>query len=223
MELEESEIKRRSLEKRIRTQAVAYLRRAKTAGIPKRYMRLDRDVFKSVLYPNYHGDSLDKIVSLVYDTPLELLNIPFIVIDGGDEIARKKAAFAILFRLITCDNTGYYRGCKELAHQLSTWDKVEGIGRNDLVEELKRYDVLFVGEFDRDVLNPYGEGGCFFDEFFEDRFDNVKPTIITFSQAIQKSNPIDNKVSGRYLADLSTKEGCSPNPNENLLRIRVKV
>ena len=224
MNMKEAEYNKRSFEKKVRTRAVAYLRRAKEAGIPERFMRIGREDFQNLLYEGYHkDDSLEEMTSLIYDTPKKIFKLPFIIIDGGDELSRKKAGFALLFRLITCDHTGFYRGCKKLANNLSTWDKTEGVGRNDFVEELKRYDVLFIGEFSRRVMSSYGDAGCFFDDFLEDRFDNAKPTIISFSQPIQESNAIDDLVCGKYLSDLSHKDISDPNPSEDLLRIRVKI
>ena len=44
-----------------------------------------------------------------------------------------------------------------------------------------------------------------------------------YNLKIVAKNKAGNKVSGKYLADLSKKEECNPNPNEDLLRIRVRV
>lgn len=226
-----------SLERRRRALAMAFLQRAKKAGIPNHFLRINKDSFRGLLSEEYHQDTLDSICDFIYDTPLKLSKIPFIVIDGGGIEDRKKAGFAILFRLITIDRFGKYYDCSNIAHKLSTWNDVNGIGRNELVEDLKRYDVLFISEFQERLGNPHCQTGTFFDEFLNDRSDKENPTIITFTSPINSQNAIKTMDCGQYLAGLSmrlypssylTETGAliqgdvKNNPSKNILRLRVK-
>jgi len=101
--------------------AKAFLRRALSAGIPKKYLPVKEKDFASILSPSYgaHKDT-NSFASFVYNYPLEILDTPFIIIDGGDIDSRKKAGFAILFRLILCDRFGLYQECGRLADRLQT-------------------------------------------------------------------------------------------------------
>ena len=214
--------KKISYERKIRLRALVYLERAKTANIPEQFLRINKEEFTKLLSPPYHKD-VKEFASLLYDNPKNLLNIPFIIIDGGNEEARKKAGFAVLFRLITCNKTGIYEQCKGLVNKLQTTDFKMNMNRNDIVDELKLYDVLFISEFRYDLFRVQYDAGYLFDELIESRKDYLRPTIISFSEAISSKNKITERTCGQYLADLSIKENCDPNPSDGILRIRVKI
>ena len=198
--------------------ALAFIERGQDAGIPPKYLCLNESVFKSVLDESYHGENLDKLCSEVYKNPNWLLSRPIILIDGGDIESRKKAGFAILFRIISFDRRGLYNNCHDLTKKFQSFDSTLDVSRNDLAEELKTYDVLFISEFSRSHFSPHCETGSFFDEVLGHRIDFNRTTIISSSEPISASNPILNKDCGEYMANLSIKEKFT----DSILRIRVK-
>lgn len=206
-------------ERAVINKAVAIINRAREAGIPERYLRIPPDDFKTFLSKDYHKN-IDAFVGSIYDNPVEtLFKKPFIIIDGGDVEVRKKAAFAILFRMIACDFFGEYKTCHELIHKFQTIKVDDGLNRNQLAEELKGHDVLLISEFNKSIFSSYFESGAFFDEVLSSRSDNMKPTIFTFSEIIDKEKPIMHKDCGEYLANFSIKEEST----DEVFRIRVRV
>lgn len=164
--------------KRARQLAYAILQRAKEAGIPKDFIRIDERAFADILCPNYHKNVLAFVHSVYNDQ--NVIHKKFIVIDGGGGIPtnRKSAGFAILFLLLANDLRGNYMDSDSLRHKLQTINSTEEITRNDLVEEYKSYDVLFLSEVDRSKFSPHFESASFFDEILNYRSDHFKPTII---------------------------------------------
>ena len=215
----------------IRMQARAYLQRAKTAGIPNKYMRIKKDIFVQLLCNDFHINPIN-VANFVYDQPESLLTVPVITIDGGTIESRKKAGFALLFRLIACDKFGIYKDVNDLSHKLQSIKSSGNISRNELSDLMKKYDVLFLSEFSQASFNPHFEAGSFFDEFLSARIDTEKPTIISFSEPIkQEESVLDSSIAdvhcGRYLLSYSIKEYPNPhnasvNPSNDLLRIRVR-
>jgi hypothetical protein len=212
---------------RARQMVLAILYKAKEAGIPDKFMRINEDTFSKLLSPEYHGKSegVKEFAHSLYNDPEILLNRDFITIDGGNYEARKMAGFAILFRMIAYDKSGMYKDCNWLINKLQTINSMEGMTRNNITEELKPYGVLYVGEFLKKGFSPHFETGRFFDEIFTERIDNSLPTIISFVDPIsnksmsEKADDGDlNMDCGRYLASLSVT-GMTTN---KVLRIRVK-
>ena len=217
-----------SQERRKLTLASAFIDRAKDAGIPKQQIGINRDTFKSLLYNGYHGDNgTQKISDFIYDKPQSLMKIPFVLIDGGEINLRKRAGFAILFRLITLDHFGLYRDCSDLIHkfEVSKFDDV--LSRSDLTDELKQYKILFISEVIRSQFNPHFYGGSYFDDILNHRIDNGKPTIISFTEKLKdngdKDNIMDSNIScGRFLNDIiKRKYSQKKNPDDIYLRLRV--
>jgi hypothetical protein len=221
------EMYRRSM---IRAHIKAYIQRGIRAGIPKRYLRIGKEEFKTFLSETYHNDK-EKIASFIYDTPLELSKVPYIVIDGGNIEVRKKAAWAIMFRLITCDNFAKYYDCRDLVHKLNAFDPRDvrsGEGRNGIAEYLKKVNVFHLSEFRSSVFSEHCEAGAFLDEIIDSRVNELNPTIITFQEPLSPNKAIKNVTCGQYINELSHKEYCdeknkSLNPSRDLLRIRVRV
>ena len=206
-------------ELKIRNQVLAIIQRGRDAGIPERYLRIPEDEFSSLLCKDYHKD-LKKFASSVYNNPTEaLFKRPFIIIDGGNVEIRKKAGFAILFRMIACDRRASYRSCQELIHKFQTIKVEDGINRNQFADELKVYDIVMMAEFNRSMFSAHFESGSFFDEVLGYRSDHMKPTIITYSEMVDEKNPIKHKDCGEYFANFSIKQ----NTNDDVLRIRVKT
>jgi len=209
--------------RRDRQIASAILERAKVANIPDRYSRINKESFKQLLYADFKP--IDEVADYVYDNPLELLKKDFVLIDGGSEETRLKAGFAVLFRLIACDNNGIYRDCGELWHKFQNISFTSGFSRNEIAEELKDYDVFFIGEFDRKSFNPHFESSSFFDEILSDRLNNTKITIVSLVHPIEKEKPKEQQAAegelvsscGKYLTRLATVKEAS-----NIYRIRVK-
>lgn len=226
----EEERKSRIHMARVRTQALAIIKRGYRAGIPERYLRICEDQFKGLLNKEYYNgnDGVSSVSNFIYHKANDLLKIPFIVIDGGNIESRKKAGFAVLFRLIACDKFGLYKDCSDIVHKMQTFVAEGGVTRNDFTNYLKEQDVVFVSEFRESIFSKHLEGGNYFDEFIGYRHDNLKPTIISFSDPINDHNMIKTSNCGRYLAELSAKEFVNTKDkslykNDYLLRVRVSL
>ena len=208
--------KRMSYENRVRTQALAILQRAKRAGIPDENMRICKDEFKKLLSPEFHKD-VEGFSEKVYENADRLFDFKYITIDGGSIRVRRKAGFALLFRLIACDKIGHYISFNSLAHNLENAHE-----RNDYIKQLKTYDVLYLSEFKEEGAKTQWLGfdaGGFYDELFEHREDSHKPTIISFINPINANNSLKTNDFGYYLADLSKETESKKN---HVLRIKVR-
>jgi len=215
-----------SYDRRVITLALAILKRAKSAGIPERYLRIDKDTFSSYLSPlHYDAKHKSELCDFIYDRANDFSSIPNVLIDGGNILSRKMAGFALLFRTIACDKVGLYKECVDLQHKFQTIKSTEDQNRNDLAEELKYYDVLFLAEFHPSYFAVHFDSGSFFDEILSYRFDNNKQTIISFQDPIG-AGTIKDRVCGRYLAEFSNKEfdkNVSYSKDLNSMIVKVKV
>lgn len=215
--------KEMSQKRRAYAQARAILGRARSAGIPKKYMRIRQDEFASILDPQYHPNA-QSFAETVYKSPKFLFKKPFIIIDGGNIYSRKTAGFAILFRMIACDRYGTYSDTNQLCGEFQTI-KYGGENRNDVVAKLKVADLLFLGEYGHKLFKTGFESGKFFDQLLESRDDYQRPTIITFSKPLEgkdrsyTGNAVYDDISGNYFAMLSQAD---LQDNKNVIRIRVK-
>ena len=214
------EIKRAYLLRRARQLAFAVLQRAREAGIPEHHLRIKKEEFVKILSENFHKD-VNAVTDYIYDQPESIFTNSFITIDGGDIEARKRAGFALLFRLIACDKSGLHENCASLVHKFQSFKSTEGLSRNDLAESLKQPDVLFISEFKINMFNPNMESGSFFDEVLGYRSDHNMLTIVTFSEAINKDDPMARKDSaaGEYMSSLMQRYET----NGSVYRIRVKI
>jgi hypothetical protein len=224
MNIDEEYMKETSHKRRIRQQAVAILRRGKQAGIPERFLRTTKDTFKGMLCDKYND--VDKIADIVFDNSNKLTKIPNIVIDGGNSMVRHQIGCTILFRIIACDKIGTYTRCDRLSHKLEDMRSDGTMSRNEYVEELQRYDALFIGEVKRASFNEHLSAGSFMDELLGYRFDNMLPTVFSFTKALCDSNEISPYAAGELISAISVKEFASndsvTNPTTNYLRVRVK-
>ena len=217
-------------QRRAKIQAAAFLDRGKSANIPDQHLRINEKTFLYLLDANYYDD-IEKFANSLYNTE-SMLNTPLILIDGGNEEVRKRAGFALLFRIILFDKWGMYKDCRSLVHQLqninSFVDVTSGdeITRNSIASELKYYDGLFIGEFGRELFKPNWDTGTFFDEILSCRIDNIRPTIISFSDPINSFDKNKetqaamgklNMDCGRYLASFSIEEYNK----DKAIRVRV--
>jgi len=215
--------------RRARQMAVAIIRRSREAGIPEKYMRLRQEEFASILDPDFHGGpkkGVPAFASDIYTKPDFLMKRDFIAIDGGNFEARQKAGFAVLFRMIAYDKRGQCFICDSLRHKFQTINSTEEITRNDLTEEIKSYDIVFLNEFNRHSFDPHFEHGSFFDEILTERINMERPTIVGFVNPISsiedreklaEAGKLDSGC-GRHLAWLS----LTPQTTKSVLRIRVK-
>jgi hypothetical protein len=218
---------RMSKKRRIRAQALAILRRAKDAGIPESEMRIGPAQLKSYLSPDFHdGDKgVDKVIDQIYNKANDLFRNKFIIIDGGDMYSRRKAGFAILFRMIACDYNGKFYGCQSVTHKFQSISSTAEMFRNDFADELKQYDVLFLEEFRKEQIKNGFEIQWFIDEVLSSRDLQSKPTIITFSNPVaghglSEENALTSTAAfGQYMCML-TQLDTKTIPN--CLRIRVK-
>lgn len=205
-----------------------FMARASSAGIPEAYQRINKETFRDYLFPEYHTKAgVGQIADLIYDTPEQVCKIPFILIDGGDSMTRKKAGYAILFRLILFNKIARAIFCKDLVSKLETFEAStdDMLVRVDLAEEMKGFDVLFVEEFYPAIFHMKKDGGSLMDSLIDERLRNTRPTVVSFANAI---SPVNDDRCGRYLADLLNREYAdskdhSKNPSGDVLRIRVKM
>ena len=210
---------------RARQMALAIIRRGKDAKIPEQYLRIKEEKFKNILAPDFHGD-VAKFASSVYHDPDFLLNRKFISIDGGTEQSRIIAGYALLFRMIAYDKVGMYCSCSEMYHKFQTIKSTEEITRNDLTEQMKSYDILFISEFNRSLFSPHFETSSFFDEILGQRVNCSKPTIVSCVAPITKGSKDADAASGKSASDagkyLSRLENIVAT-TDNVLRVRVKA
>lgn len=210
----------------------AALNRAKEADIPESEMRITEDEFRNLLdvpyfsTRNIDGKGVNDLCHEMFTVPDKLLNTPFILIDGGNMYSRRKAGFALLFRMITWDKTGKQYSCGKIVHQLQTWDAFQGLSRNDFATDLKTYDVLFINECSMGLFKPFLEAGSFMDEILEVREAEKKPTIFSFQQlipakGIESEMRASNSAVGQYMAMFSESDDSAKNC-QNMLRIRIK-
>lgn len=215
--------------RKIRMQALAILRRSKSAGIPDSEMRIGKDQLKPIIDPEYHdgkkGMEINTLLNNIYNRADGLFNLSFIVIDGGDIFARRKAGFALLFRMIACDSSGKFYSCQDVSHKLQTINSTVDMNRNDIADELKTYDVLFLEEFRKEQMKTGFEVQWFIDEILTDRSLKNKPTIFTFSNPVaghglSEENALSSTAAyGQYMCMLSQLD---MKPISKTLRIRVR-
>lgn len=212
--------------RRVVLQAKASIQRAKDAGIPNKYMRIPPKVFMSLLDPHYHK-SPKETTEFIYKKPLELLKKEFIVIDGGSLIERQKAAYAIMFRLIACNKRGICVQNSQVSHQLQTLKSLGNLSRNDVTEEMRSTDILFLSEIiSKDFANGF-DTGRFYDEFLGYRDDHVKPTILSFYRSLVSSvakEDADTSVADveRFGQYISLAAQSDQRKDNRFFRVRVK-
>jgi len=207
-------------QRRLYQLAVAIIKRAKDADIPENMLRIDRKVFKSLLYEKYFTEirkiSTEKFSNAIYDNSDKLFTYPFILIDGGTSNERKMAGCALLFRMIACGKNGKYEQFNSFAHKFQGSKNFEEQSRTAYVEEMSTYDVLFLSEFSlENVKSTSPDAGCYIDEVLEKRKDKKRPTIISFYKPIYSKDTPDVITStttiventyGQYLYALSNHE-----------------
>ncbi len=214
--------------RRVILMAKTIMDRAKNAGIPDKFLRINQSEFKKLLDTDFHDKEVEKISTYIYKQPLKAIRQEFFVIDGGTILERKKAGFALLFRFIACDRYGLHRNCSELAHQLQSIKSMgyDGPNRTEVTEQLRDIDILFISECSTYDFKRNFETGKFFDEILTYRDDNSKPTIISFSSVLPVSaatetpNNVmkDREQFGQYLCDISQS---AMNKDSRFLRIKV--
>jgi hypothetical protein len=223
IEIERKEAYRKSM---LKAHIGAYIKRGLNAGIPERYLRIGPDLFKKLLSKEYHGkDGIESITNFIYKKPFDLLKKPFIIIDGGKMKERKLAAFAIMFRLITCDQFAKFYDCRTIVHKLNTFDAkgvMYGSRRTDFADSLKKYNVLCISEFSSTTFKEKLEGGDFLDEIIDARFNSLSPTVVTFQDPLNSVNALKDLTCGKYLNEMSHQEKLKENPSDDYLRIRVR-
>ena len=219
--------------RRARQLALAIIRRSEDAGIPSKYSRIDKQTFSSLLSPEFHGNTkgVESFSQSVYKDQEFLVTRDFIIIDGGNFNSRQMAGFALLFRMIAYDKTGKYVDTDSLRHKFQTLHSTENLYRNDLAEDLKDQEVLFMGEFDGKKNDVHFEIGSFFDEVLTDRINSSSPTIISFVSPIstEKMTEAQKEIAamngkldagcGKHMARLAN----ASETNSRILRVRVKA
>jgi len=196
--------------------ARAILLKAKKANIPDKYIRIKPDRFERLLCPYFHKDQKG-FTNLIYSAPHNLFKQNFILIDGGNFYARKEAGFAVLFRMLACGKDGQHIECGRTATMFQSIRFGEEINRNDIVDNLKSEDVLFISEFNPKSFNPHFDSGIFFDQLLSYRDDHNLQTIVSFVQPLTSNNILRDDICGVYFASLTRFDN-----EENIFRIRVK-
>lgn len=213
--------------RRVLAQAKAVLTRAKSAGIPEKYMRINQATFQSILDPEYHND-IERVSNYIFKTPIDVLNKEFIIIDGGGVVERKMAGFAILFRLIACDKYGLHRDIGSVAHAFQTLTPdIEGLHRNELAEVLRSAEILFLSEFNYENFRKGFETGRFFDDVLTYRDDYVKTTIISMFSPLPKTKIEEDHTNlmteqGQYGIYMCSATQADQTKDPRFFRIRVK-
>jgi len=204
--------------------AKAIIRRGRNAGIPEQFIRIKQEEFEQLLCTSYHKDTTE-FANLVYKSPEVLFQRPYIVIDGGDAYSRKKAGYAILFRMIACDSHGLSERCGELASKFQSLSFKDEENRNQLVKRIKKEPVLLLHEFRIKSFSLHlTDSGLFFDQLLSFRDDYRKPTIITFATplsngVINTESAIKDDRCGAYLAMISHAD---VKKSDKVFRIRLK-
>jgi hypothetical protein len=212
--------------RRVRNQAYAILQRAESAGIPEKYMRINGDSFKDLLCNSYHSGSVDSTTDFIFKEADEFCKIPVVLIDGGDIESRKKAGFALLFRVLACDKSGVYKDCADLVHKFDS--KSFDFNKSEYIQGLKDCEVLFISEFRTSLFGTYSQSGDYIDEVLGYRSDHGKITIISYSKSINGNNLIEDvDQCGQYFALYSKKEFANQKDHssqytEEIMRIKVK-
>ncbi|MFA7219867.1 MAG: hypothetical protein WC119_05135 [Synergistaceae bacterium] len=213
--------------RRIILQAKAILSRAKKAGIPEKYMRINREAFMNLLDTDYHKN-VEEVADFVYERPMDLLKKEFIIIDGGGQVERKRAGFAVLFRLIACDRFGLHKDIGNVAHDFqSLGTSADGVTRNDLAESLRKVDLLLLSEYKPDTFRKGFETGQFFDDVLTYRDDYVKTTIVTMFNPLAKNRveeDLENVMTekGQYGVYVCSMTQADQTKDPRFYRIRVK-
>ena len=206
--------------RRINNLILAFIKRGREAGIPNSEIRIGKDEFKSLLDKDYYLNTED-FASGIYSNSKTLMSKSFILIDGGDMYSRRKAGFALLFRMITFDYSGKHVSCSDICHKLQIASSNPSINRNEIADELKDYDSLLLTEFYPSLFQKGFEVQTFWDEILESRDIAGKPTIITFVNPISKDEIFmlsDISLYGQYMCMLSQ---TGSNPLSNVLRVRI--
>jgi hypothetical protein len=221
-----------SRKRKVRQQALAILSRAKEAGIPESQMRITENEFKQLIdtdyckYRKWDAKGIDTFCHGLFTIPSILLKTPFILIDGGNMYSRKRAAYALLFRMIAWDRLAMCYSCANVAHSLQQFKSNGDISRNDFAMEIKQQDMLYISECEVGLFKPIFEAGSFLDEILEWREARNKPTILSFVNPI----PLKGYESRERVSDLSTGQymmmfseaDSGDYTNKNIIRIRVK-
>lgn len=199
--------------------AVALMKRAENAGIPTKFMKIGPSDFKSHLCPNFHKDKIDRLVEKIYTDPKFIKRYDAIAIDGANYMVRKKAMFAILYRVITFDNFGMYEDFGDITETFKRFQPEETAG---LIDAMKSTDILALSEFSRTIFQkaPYSIPRNW-DAILQKRCDKSKVTIISFSNTLP-SNPahtIDDDTCGLFMPLVYNHD---VEKELKVLRIRVK-
>lgn len=207
--------KQTSKYRRLSALAVAYLERARIAGIPPKHMRVDPDQCRELLSPYESKEDKEKMIDLIFNRNQELLNYPFMTIEGGNIEARKRMGFCLMFRMILCDTFSKHVQCSHLINSFQVaFTPGSSYNRMEWVEEIKNVDSLFISEVSKTLFDARMTVGRYFDEVLDFRCEHDKPTIISFSEAISAENEL--KDGGGYLMELASDK------RENRLKIKVK-
>ena len=228
------DIQKQADNRKIVQKAIAFYKRGKKANIPTKHLRINSDEFSKMLDVTYIKENAEEykelfgedykasnqveFASYIYKNADKLLDMDYIVIDGGNAEARRRTGFALLFRLILCDKWATYKECTELAHIFGSIEKgPDAIHRNAVARQLKAYDIVFFAEFYKKLMSVHFNEGSFFDEVLIARKSAKMPSIISFAENIMDENKIKNKDYGVTFADLSWQL----KPGKNNLRIKV--
>lgn len=209
--------------------ALNILQKAKTAQIPSDYLRIKKEQFSKILDEDYYKpEEISNISSLVYDNKDRLMKIPYIVIDGGDINGRKAAGSAILFRMIFYQYECKFINFADLLNTYQVFSPTDGKSgtektREELMEDIQSYSGLFISEFSPSLVKEWSVAGSYFDTILDRRVNEVRPTIVSFTQSLSKNTALTHVVCGQHFKKISESYNLKSYLTSEFLRIRVKV
>jgi hypothetical protein len=200
--------------------ANAFIKRGRDAGIPKNDLFIGPQEFQTFLDDSFHPNPKE-FTNKIFTNKDFLKSKYFILIDGGNLLLRRRAASALLVRIITYDHYARLSSCDDVAHKLQVVSSNPEYNRNEIAEELKELDALALTEFKHNIFQKGFEIQTFFDEILDSRDRNAKFTIFTFANPLSKDERFmlsDVSLYGQYMCMFSQ---IANSPLSNTLHIRV--
>ena len=180
--------------------ALALMQRAKRAGIPESQMKIGPSQFRDILCPKFNSSGKIKaLTDKIYNEPEFIKSYDAVAIDGGNFLLRKKAIFAILYRVITFDNFGKYEDFGDITETFKRFQPEE---TRSIIDSMKNTDILGLSEFSKVIFQkaPYSIPKTW-DAILEKRFHQGKVTLVSFTNPLPSHNAhtIDDDTCGLFM------------------------
>jgi hypothetical protein len=198
--------------------AFALMQRAKLAGIPDAHMKIGPKDFQSIVCRNFHKEKTEKLVEKIYGDPTFIKKYDAVAIDGGNFMSRRKAIFAILYRVITFDNFGRY---EDFGDATEIFKRFQAEESKNLIDSMKNTDILGLSEFSKTMFQkaPYSIPKTW-DAILERRYDDKKVTMISFTHPLPSNqlHALDDDICGLFMPLIYNHD---VDKQIKILRIRV--